>query len=151
MPNRAAEDAVRRTLDHCWQAKQPGAGVFLRAGIVQAHLRQLLEVEAGAVHVDAVVGRACHVQDGMGDALSGFAAIMTGEHAVDIGIIEGPVALASVQSEDVDSRNDDDPGTQLLAGMLAVGHPSQKRRQARQHEYPIQLIAVQTGDQRHAG
>ena len=50
-----------------------------------------------------------------GDALRRLAAVVAGEHAVDVGPVERPRAAARVDAEHVHRRNDDDAPAQLAA------------------------------------
>jgi hypothetical protein len=80
------KERIGRTLDHRRQAKQTGHGAFILGGIIEAHLRQLLEIERGAEWSPGIIA---------------------GKHAVDIVIIERPMAVEGVQAKDVDGGDDE--------------------------------------------
>ena len=120
---------------------------LLVVGLVEAKLGQLLELRVGAVDVHPVVGLACRLQHRPGDPLRGLSPVVAGEHAVDVGLVEGPDATAQVQAQDVHRRNEDDALGETLARPLTGGNPGQKVGQAGQYEHAVQLVSVYAGDE----
>ena len=131
-------------------AVQPEQSGGLALGIarpVQAHLGHLLEIGAGGVDVDAVVGPLGRLQHGVGDALGGFADGAAGKHAVDVGLVKGPGAGAQVDPQHVDRRDDQHPFDQPQLRIVARFDTVQEIGQAGQDEDAVDLVTVQPGHQ----
>ncbi len=77
-----------------------------------ADVRQEVSFEVKRRHLDAIAPAAHRLEQPSRDALGGLSLVVAGKHAVDIGVVHGPEALADVHGDVVRAGNDHD----LLAG-----------------------------------